>query len=374
MVDTFYDYYQSVLSANPKLTDGGDYLRRPSVVAHSFGSYIIGYGMLKHPDMKFDKVVFCGCILPTDFDWPLLISRDQVNYIRNEYGKRDFWARIVRWFVPRAGDSGFRGFDLVSSVLEQQRFDDFIHSDFFHDRHIRAHWIPFLNRPPFSLTVIHGRDVNSREQFDRFRLDSRNIDEQCYGHLRYYDDARIPCELPPQWIKVNPDIYTFLQDRNDGSVKGYINAPPVTDGKFAQIISGKRGDCHLQPIELTPFIPSSSCKLYLMSIAIASDARQAKHGIYDDALLRLIYGFIDKLLWYALERQIVVSEIVAVVWTPEGEHLCRLIGMKELRKDEYGHPVYWSRLDASHSKRLFPGLEKLIRLYERIRRRPHQIE
>jgi hypothetical protein len=228
--------------------------------------------------------------------------------------------------------------------------------------------MPVLNRAPSSLVVRHGRDIETSAEFEKYRADVRDIDEEAYGSLRHYDDARIPYELPSRWFAINPDIYTILQDRKNGSIKGYINAAPVTDDKFADIKAGKHNDRHLQPNELIPFEPESSCKLYLLSIAIAKSARRTKYGLYDEALLRLAYGLIDKLLWYAIERQVLVSEIVAIVWTPEGEKLCRLVGMQKVATDSNGHDVYWSNFESHFNKRMFPGLAKLKRLYEQLNR------
>src|SRR4029077_16362750 len=121
-VDEFYDFYASVVLERNTGIDVTNYRLRPSIVAHSFGSYIVGYAMQKYPDIRFDKVLLCGAVLPTDFDWSTLFHRDQVNSVRNEFGARDLWASIARHFVRDAGESGSRGFQLLSKVITQQRF------------------------------------------------------------------------------------------------------------------------------------------------------------------------------------------------------------------------------------------------------------
>ena len=55
--------------------------RPPSVVAHSFGTYILGYTLLGFDFIRFDKVILCGSILPPDFPWDHLIER-QVQALR----------------------------------------------------------------------------------------------------------------------------------------------------------------------------------------------------------------------------------------------------------------------------------------------------
>src|SRR5208337_4179953 len=58
----------------------------PSVVAHSFGTYILGYTLLRFDFIRFNKVILCGSILPRDFPWDKLIERGQVQAVRNDFG------------------------------------------------------------------------------------------------------------------------------------------------------------------------------------------------------------------------------------------------------------------------------------------------
>src|SRR5262249_51900099 len=41
----------------------------PSVIAHSFGTYIIAQVMEKHPEVRFDKMIFCGSIVRKQYSW-----------------------------------------------------------------------------------------------------------------------------------------------------------------------------------------------------------------------------------------------------------------------------------------------------------------
>src|SRR3954470_569159 len=42
-------------------------IHRPSIIVHSFGSYVVGECMLKYREVRFDKIILCGSILPKDF-------------------------------------------------------------------------------------------------------------------------------------------------------------------------------------------------------------------------------------------------------------------------------------------------------------------
>ena len=116
---------------------------RPSIVAHSFGTYILGNALLRYPYLRFDKVLLCGSILPRSFPWDQIVERGQVQALRNEYGSHDVWTRAVAWVVPGTGPSGLLGFTAQHARIEQERFN-FEHSEYFERGHMDNRWLPFL--------------------------------------------------------------------------------------------------------------------------------------------------------------------------------------------------------------------------------------
>ncbi|OCF90587.1 serine/threonine-protein kinase [Nocardia brasiliensis] len=115
----------------------------PSIVAHSFGTYILGNALLRYPYLRFRKVLLCGSILPTNFPWDQLIERGQVQAVRNEFGSEDVWTRAVNWFVSGTGPSGLQGFSAQCPRLQQENFT-FAHSEYFERGHMNSRWLPFL--------------------------------------------------------------------------------------------------------------------------------------------------------------------------------------------------------------------------------------
>ncbi|HEU0014546.1 MAG TPA: alpha/beta hydrolase [Longimicrobium sp.] len=361
-VKAFCDYYNDHLRPSP-VKKGRSPGPPPSLVAHSFGTYIMGHAMLKHRSIRFDKMIVCGSILPTDFDWATLFQRGQVNEVRHEYGYMDRPVRVAGWVVRGAGASGAKGFDFSAAAFTQVPYAYHAHSDYFAGPHIEAEWMPFLLRKPVELSVVAGRDVNEPEVFERYLDASRGIDLQCYGHLPELEQADVPRGRSREWIGMEPDIYTFLVDARQG-VKGYLNAMPLTDEAFEGVRSGRLTDRDILPGHLSPFRTDDSVKLYLMSIAIAPDARRIGEGLHQPAMQQLMFGLTDKLVNYHTSAGIRVEEIVAAGWTPEGQLLARYLGMKEVGKDMLGHPVYSLRLaDAAPNRRMFAGLRKLVELY-----------
>jgi pimeloyl-ACP methyl ester carboxylesterase len=144
----FRERYTASLREYQRTIDGGQG-RRPSIVGHSFGTYIIGYALMKYKDMRFDKIVLCGSILPRSFPWDELIERGQVNAVRNDVGLQDFWASVCCWVVPGTGSAGSRGFIREHERLVQHRHN-LNHGEFFDPYWMNEHWMTFLEQsfPP----------------------------------------------------------------------------------------------------------------------------------------------------------------------------------------------------------------------------------
>ena len=126
-------------------------VQRPSVVAHSFGTYLVAALLVKYPELHFDKIIFSGSIVDRNFDWGSKLEAGQVNFVRNDYGSLDRWPRLARYLVPDSGASGTDGFLRRHPGLMGQRFERHTHSDYFHRAHFTSYWIPTLVRVDVSV-------------------------------------------------------------------------------------------------------------------------------------------------------------------------------------------------------------------------------
>jgi pimeloyl-ACP methyl ester carboxylesterase len=122
----------------------------PSVIAHSFGTYIICRAMIQFPALSFDRVILCGSILDCDFDWPGMIAGGRVQAVLNEIAGNDWVVELFRNLKLRSniegsGPSGLDGFNLATSMLEQRAYPHLTHSGAFVLRaHCDVFWRPFI--------------------------------------------------------------------------------------------------------------------------------------------------------------------------------------------------------------------------------------
>jgi hypothetical protein len=135
-VDWFRDRYTAEMRGRSSL---------PSVIAHSFGTYIVAEAMRIYPEVCFSQIILCGSIVRQDFPWSKLTDAGQVWRVLNDFGRRDFWAGIVVWVVGDAGSSGVEGFsDTAGGRVIQRSHPDWRHSDFFYELNYRRNWTHFL--------------------------------------------------------------------------------------------------------------------------------------------------------------------------------------------------------------------------------------
>lgn len=160
------------------------YRGRPDVVAHSFGTWILGHvlrdELRRAPDdrLRFGRLILTGCILRPDFEWEALRRAGIVEEVLNHFGTRDPVVPLAHLTILDSGPSGRRGFDRRGAV--NVRAEGYGHSDLFrldrcvadgrafqpcaggrgvdHLEHAyRSVWRPFLTFPTGELDRIPGR-------------------------------------------------------------------------------------------------------------------------------------------------------------------------------------------------------------------------
>ncbi len=103
---------------NDIVGESGD--QRPSIIAHSFGTYQVAALIERYPNVRFDKVIFAASIVRSDFDWPRILAAGRVNYVENDFGGADVWPKVAARLISDGGNSGTVGFSRRDSLLNQR--------------------------------------------------------------------------------------------------------------------------------------------------------------------------------------------------------------------------------------------------------------
>lgn len=112
-----------------------------SIIAHSFGTYIVSRVLKPDQGIRLKRLLFCGSIVPRDFEWDTVRGKPERDDFVNDVGTRDIWpvlAQSLSWGYGSSGTFGFK----QSSIRD--RFHDLTHSDFFSEAWVRKYWLPFI--------------------------------------------------------------------------------------------------------------------------------------------------------------------------------------------------------------------------------------
>ncbi|WP_241074821.1 hypothetical protein [Achromobacter insuavis] len=110
-----------------------------SVVAHSFGTYLIAQILEDATDIQLHRLLLCGSIIPPKYRWDKVQHRISGS-ILNDAGTKDIWPALARstWGYGASGVLGFK------TTGVEDRFHECAHSDFFKNEHMEKYWLPFL--------------------------------------------------------------------------------------------------------------------------------------------------------------------------------------------------------------------------------------
>jgi putative serine esterase DUF676 len=112
-----------------------------SIIAHSFGTYVIAEILGEKFTMQAERVIFCGSVLKYDFPFEQIDSRFKGQII-NEIGTADPWPALAESLTTGYGSAGTYGFRRPG--VRDRWHNDATHSYFMTDSFCRKFWIPRL--------------------------------------------------------------------------------------------------------------------------------------------------------------------------------------------------------------------------------------
>ncbi len=127
--------YRQIRAAIKK--DGGE---KYSIIAHSFGTYIVSNILRDEFDLKIDRVIFAGSVVRYDFPFEQFSERFTGD-ILNEVATQDPWPVVAESLTTGYGSAGTYGFKRPSIF---DRWNVGGHSHVLTASHCKEFWLPFL--------------------------------------------------------------------------------------------------------------------------------------------------------------------------------------------------------------------------------------
>src|SRR5437762_11672526 len=125
---------------------------RIDLVAHSFGTHLVGWGLYGiSPDRrpKIHTIILAGSVLKPGFPWRDLVG-SSVERVVNECGFHDGILLLNQVIVLLTGMAGREGFSGMTGARFRNRYFPFGHSGYFQlkgnpdDTFMREKWLPLL--------------------------------------------------------------------------------------------------------------------------------------------------------------------------------------------------------------------------------------
>jgi hypothetical protein len=136
---------------------------RMSVVAHSFGTYVVYRALRWRRRVSFDCMIMAGSLLKRAPNWGSIFGfggrPKRVNLLINDIAVRDHWVLLARVFIPFMGPSGLLGFrGMPEPEVTNRRFAGG-HNDLLTEEHYKSFWLPVLTRREITRGPGAARDV-----------------------------------------------------------------------------------------------------------------------------------------------------------------------------------------------------------------------
>lgn len=118
--------------------------RKKFVIAHSFGSFLMGQALKHKPSCLEGGLIFCGSIATREMEPVLSSATGDSRRILNDVGVLDRWPAVATgWFVPY-GQVGYEGFKRAG--IHDRFHKDVDHKGFFTEDFVEEYWVPFLSQ------------------------------------------------------------------------------------------------------------------------------------------------------------------------------------------------------------------------------------
>jgi tetratricopeptide (TPR) repeat protein len=113
---------------------------RISIIAHSFGTYVVANILKDEFGFEFHRIIFCGSVLKHSFN--LEASTDKFTSVLNEVGTRDVWPAMAESVTVGYGSAGTYGFR--RAPVRDRWHNEAAHGYFLDPEFCRKFWVPYL--------------------------------------------------------------------------------------------------------------------------------------------------------------------------------------------------------------------------------------
>ena len=338
IVDKFRAWYFRICNDGRYELDIREPFHRPSIVAHSLGTWILAKAMQKYPEIKFDKIFLHGAIIPKTYDWYKLILNDQIGKVVLERANKDY---VIPWSFFITGSMrpcSSHGFLQESSYIKIEPFPNFGHSDFQYPDHFKSIVAKHLYEVPVQLKLQHGKELDMKVMNKYFKR-SEKIDTEVYGKV-YTDSNPVTLERAQEWAAIEKNIWSFLIHSYTKEVIGYINVLALDNETHARFLKGEISENDISGDQIKSFDIVGGLNLVVMSIALDKKIREGKGDVMTSKAGEFLIMALSKKILDISNNGKKINSLTSVAWTTVGGNLSKSFGLKKTAFVYNSCPIY----------------------------------
>lgn len=121
-----------------------------SIVAHSFGAYIVATILKNNDFFRAKRIILCGSVVHREFNWTGVAHKIKDPKVLNDCGSKDVFPILAANTTFGYGATGTFGFGHPNV---HDRFHERTHSGFFDEEFVRDYWAPYISNGTIRSTV-----------------------------------------------------------------------------------------------------------------------------------------------------------------------------------------------------------------------------
>jgi len=201
------------------------------------------------------------------------------------------------------------------------------------------------------LKLVSGLDVTEKDLKEALLLD-----RMVYGGI---EGGQFNIEKCLAWHKINPDIYFVLRDMELDALVGYMNVAPITEACYNKIATDTIWDTAIDEDSVLPYDFPGLYYLNFTSIAVNPLYRSSS------VVLQFMNAVVSKMIDLS-KQEIYIKAMIADAVTPEGEKICRMVGMDMITKSNHHSKIYTISLIPPKFRKSSKSLITLAGIYEQL--------
>jgi len=198
--------------------------------------------------------------------------------------------------------------------------------------------------------IVRGRDIDRDDLTQIIAL----------NEIVYGAEVAVPLEMVERVFERNRDTCLVVKDDARAKVVGYMSTLPLSPEAFGDILDGNSEELFSEKDVVEYDYSASTMKLYHLYLAsVVVEPGWRKFGIFQ----ALYANLLDLLLALGKEHKVYFEDVAARA-LPQGEKICRALGMSPIGTSQRGEVIFYAKMPPPLLRHSSENGRELVEFYE----------